>query len=345
MCRAFPKAGNAINSPGEEKGGGGTGLVQFVIRTEDFHPRHRVAEFQSVAAQICKLDIEAAGTDYVSSTAIAVLPDATIADTVHSACLTRRTSRLAAETGDSVLLHIPMTGGFVISQIGGREVECRVGEVYIDPSEVPGIAQFTLNRSNVLYVSIPRSTLGEAGVGGSSFRDVTPLDARWRMLVGYARLLHAKSERLPSHELARCTAHLHDLTLMALGTSRESEQIALGRGVRAARLRAAQADIESNLTNPDLRPAWIAARQGISTRYLRSLFAEAGTSFSDYVADRRLQHVARRLVDPRHDRRTISEIAYDCGFGDISWFNARFRTTFGMTPSEFRAGRSVPPSP
>lgn len=320
-------------------------MVQLTLRTEDFDPRHRVAEFQSVAAQICKLDIEAASSDYASSTVIAVLPEATIADTVHFACLTRRTSRLAAETGDNILLHFPLTGGFVISQTGGREVECRVGEVYIDPTEVPGNAQFTLNRSNVLYLSIPRSTLGEAGVGGPSFRDVTPLDARWRMLVGYARLLHAESGQLPVHELARCTAHLHDLTMMALSASRESEQIALGRGVRAARLRAVQADIENNLCNPEMRPDWIAARQGVSARYLRSILAEAGTSFSDYVAVRRLQHVSRRLVDPRHDRRTISEIAYDCGFGDISWFNTRFRATFGMTPSEFRAGRSVPPGP
>lgn len=323
----------------------GQRLVQFILRTEDFDPRRRVAEFQSVAAQVCKLDIEAAGADYASSTAIAVLPEATIADTVHSACLTRRTSWLAAETGDNVLIHVPLTGGFVISQTGGREVECGVGQAYVDPSEVPGIARFTLNRSNVLYVSMPRSTLGEAGVNERSFRDVTPLDARWRMLVGYARLLHAESGQLPAHELARCTAHLHDLTLMALGASRESEQIALGRGVRAARLRAAQADIESNLADPALRADLIAARQGISTRYLRSLFAEVGSSFSDYVADRRLQHVGRRLADPRHDRRTISEIAYDCGFGDISWFNARFRATFGVTPSEFRAGLSVPPSP
>lgn len=319
-------------------------LPHFVLRTADFDPRHRVAEFESVAAQICKLDIEASADTYASSTSIAVLPEATIADTTHSACLTRRTSRLAAETGDNVLLHVPLKGGFVIRQTGGREVECRAGEVYMDPSEVPGIARFTLQESNVLYVSIPRSVLADSGAVEPAFRDSTRLDARWRMLVGYARMLHAEADQLPADELGRCTTHLRDLMLMALGANREAEQIALGRGVRAARLRAIRGDIESNLSSAELSPAWIAARHGISTRYLRGLFAGEGTSFSDHAAERRLNLAARRLTDRRCDRQTISQIAYECGFGDISWFNARFRAAFGMTPSEFRATRSFPPA-
>lgn len=318
-------------------------MPRFILRTTDFDPRHRVAEFESVAAQICKLDIEASGEDYTSSTSIAVLSDAVIADTTHSACVTRRTARLAAETGDNILLHVPLKGGFVIRQAGGREVECRPGEIYIDPSEVPGIARFTLEESNVLYVSIPRSMF--AAATQPRFRDVVQIDPHWRMLIGYARLLHAEADQLPAAGLDRCTAHLNDLTLMALDAGGEARHVANGRGVRAARLRAIQADIEENLSRPGLSPAWIAARQGISTRYLRSLFSDEGTSFSDHVADRRLHCAGRRLADRRYDRHSISQIAYDCGFGDISWFNARFRSAFGMTPSEFRATRSLPPTP
>jgi len=319
-------------------------LPRFVLRTADFDRRHRVAEFESVAAQICKLDIEAAGEDYASATSIAVLPEAVIADTSHSACLTRRTSRLAAETGDNILLHVPIEGGFVMRQAGGAEVECRPGQVYIDPSEVPGIARFVPDASNVLYVSVPRAALAGAGFN-PKLRDVVALGPQWRMLVGYARLLHGEAEHLPPEELSRCTAHLHDLVRLALGAEGEARQIAIGRGVRAARLRAIKADIEDNLTRPGLGAAAMAARHGISDRYVRSLFAEEGTSFSDYVAARRLDRARAELADPGRDGRTISQIAYDCGFGDISWFNARFRAAFGMTPSEFRAGAAVPPAP
>lgn len=86
----------------------------------------------------------------------------------------RRTSRLAAETGDNILLHIPLRDGFAIRRTGGKDVECRQGEIYIDPSEVAGIAQFTRQEGNVLYVSVPRDMMAAClddrpGVAGPSY--------------------------------------------------------------------------------------------------------------------------------------------------------------------------------
>lgn len=315
----------------------------FVLRSADFDPRHRVAEFESAAARICKLQIEAQSPDYVSSTAIALLPDATIASTVHSRCITRRTPPLAAETGDNLLLHVPLAGGFTIRQDGGAELECRPGEIYLDPTEAAGIAHFSPESSHVLYLSVPRAALAEAGIGlAPPLREVLPLSPQWRMLVGYARLLHAEAAALPAGDLALAAAHLKDLWQAALGSADALRPDGPQGGVRAARLAAIKADIEAHLTQPDLSPDWIAARHGISERYLRRLFAAAGTSFSDHVAERRLHLACRRLTDPRLARQTISAIAYDCGFGDISWFNARFRARYGLTPSQLRAGETAP---
>jgi AraC-like DNA-binding protein len=42
------------------------------------------------------------------------------------------------------------------------------------------------------------------------------------------------------------------------------------------------------------------------------------------------------LSDPRHAVRTISSIAYDVGFGDVSYFNRVFRKLYGATPSDIR---------
>jgi hypothetical protein len=82
-------------------------MTIVALRTADFDSRRRVAEFRAAAAHICKLDIiPGAGSEYRSETTIAVLPGAVIADTTHSACRTTRDSRLAAETGDNLLIHI-----------------------------------------------------------------------------------------------------------------------------------------------------------------------------------------------------------------------------------------------
>jgi AraC-like DNA-binding protein len=41
--------------------------------------------------------------------------------------------------------------------------------------------------------------------------------------------------------------------------------------------------------------------------------------------------------DPRRSGEKISTVAYDCGFGDVSYFNRMFRRSYGATPSDIRA--------
>ena len=42
------------------------------------------------------------------------------------------------------------------------------------------------------------------------------------------------------------------------------------------------------------------------------------------------------LVDARFRERTVSAIAFDVGFANLSYFNRRFRRRYGATPSEVR---------
>ncbi|GGA60798.1 AraC family transcriptional regulator [Pelagibacterium lentulum] len=314
-------------------------MTVFSIRSQDLEAARRVEEFQAIAANICKLHITPADAqNYRSETVIGLLPGIIMADTVHSACTTDRTNQLAAETGDNILLHIPVSGGFSIRQDGGHDVECAPGQVYVDPNEVPGVAEFRSEQANVFYVSIPRSFLASATAGlNTALRDVTALTPQWRLFLNYARSLHEELPHLAPEDAMQCAAHVQDLALMALGATREAAELAAGRGVRAARLKAVKADIERLLTSPDLTPDLVAARQGVSPRYLRSLFESDGMSFRDYVASRRLLMAYRQLADPTYRTMTISQIAMQAGFGDLSWFNARFKSAFGATPSDVRA--------
>ena len=132
-------------------------------------------------------------------------------------------------------------------------------------------------------------------------------------------------------------AHLCDLASVSLGATREALAVAEGRGVRAARLRAIKADIEAHLTRPDLRPIAVARRHGISDSYIRKLFESEGTSFSEFVLGRRLVRARRLLTDSRWAGRSISSIAFDSGFGDLSYFNRTFKRLYGSAPSDIRA--------
>ena len=76
----------------------------------------------------------------------------------------------------------------------------------------------------------------------------------------------------------------------------------------------------------------------MSLRYLQKLFATDGTSFSEFVVNQRLANAYRMLMSPLHSHRAISNIAYEVGFNDLSYFNRAFRRRYGLTPTEVRNG-------
>jgi AraC-like DNA-binding protein len=122
---------------------------------------------------------------------------------------------------------------------------------------------------------------------------------------------------------------------LALGTS-ERDAVP---SVRAARLAAIKADVAAHLGDPDaLRVATLAARHGVTARYVHKLFEPEGVSYSQFVLQARLRRALGVLQDPAWRGRSISAIACDAGFGDLSYFNRTFRRAFGATPSEVRAG-------
>jgi AraC-like DNA-binding protein len=65
--------------------------------------------------------------------------------------------------------------------------------------------------------------------------------------------------------------------------------------------------------------------------------AHEGVTYTQFVLQHRLDRAFRMLRDQRCAARRISEIAYDVGFGDLSYFNRAFRRRYGATPSEIRS--------
>ena len=58
-----------------------------------------------------------------------------------------------------------------------------------------------------------------------------------------------------------------------------------------------------------------------------------GVTLSDYLIGLRVGHASRLLVDTD---LTVNEIAYACGFNNISNFNRLFRKNRGCTPQQLR---------
>lgn len=95
--------------------------------------------------------------------------------------------------------------------------------------------------------------------------------------------------------------------------------------------------IERNLASTDLGPASIASAHYISTRHLHGLFQEQGVTVSTWIRTRRLEQCRRDLLDPMLADRPVAAIAARWGFVDAAHFSRAFKTTFGVSPSEYRA--------
>jgi AraC-like DNA-binding protein len=94
--------------------------------------------------------------------------------------------------------------------------------------------------------------------------------------------------------------------------------------------------IDERLCDPDLGARAIAEALGLSSRYVQMLFAEASTTPSAYILERRLKLAADRLR--RAGGGCVTEVAMGAGFNDLTHFGRAFRRRYGVTPSEYRSG-------
>ncbi|RKH67762.1 AraC family transcriptional regulator [Corallococcus sp. AB049A] len=93
--------------------------------------------------------------------------------------------------------------------------------------------------------------------------------------------------------------------------------------------------LEARLVEP-LSLGALASELGMGRHHLLRTFRKVvGESPYSYILGRRLTLAAEHLRTDGTQR--IADVAFACGFGDLSEFVRRFRTRFGVTPSAWRA--------
>lgn len=90
--------------------------------------------------------------------------------------------------------------------------------------------------------------------------------------------------------------------------------------------------IKENLTS-DLSLNAIAERAGFSPIHFHNCFkASTGKTLRDYVEDQRIKKAVNMLISTN---KTLTEIAYYCGFSSQSYFSYAFKRKMNMTPREY----------
>ena len=216
----------------------------------------------------------------------------------------------------------------------GREFTMRPGAMVLLKLDEPFFAADGMNEKRFTNVHLPMATLKAmvSGVDDLVGRELAPGGAL-SLAMDYSDLLLKHTEAVDEAGFA-IAAHLMDLAALGLGARGDLVAAAQRRGLRAVRLKSVLMILEKRFAEPDFSAQRLAAAAGLSERYVNELLYEAGASFTMRLTEWRLRKAADMLAHAG-DRR-ISDIAFDCGFNDLSYFNRCFRRRFGLTPSAAR---------
>jgi AraC-like DNA-binding protein len=307
--------------------------------TDGLPERDRLPMVREVHGRLtARLDMEPApGVPLRYRVTARLLPGLVVSWLSVSSHTVRRTRELLADGNDAIALVVPPTAGNMVSHLG-REVSPNAGNaVLMSTADVMRIDVVATLQCAILTLS--RQTLSPLVPGlEDAFMRPVPRDTEaLQLLMRYIRLLDDQQSLATAQMRHLVVNHVYDLVALALGGTRDATAIAKGRGVRAARLHAIKTEILNGLNRHELSLAGLAARHGVTPRYVQMLFESEGTTFSRFLLDQRLARAHRMLTDPRLAQRTISATVYEAGFSDLSHFNRAFRRRYGESPSDVRA--------
>jgi len=318
----------------ETTANGGYSVVSF--STSDYAPQRRLdALREAYGRTLQKVDIEPLSVErFHAKATLRRMPGLAMITGHRSAAIYRR--RWDVIDHDDVGITVGLTSGCEAQQLG-RTISMNRGDAVVmtggEPAllRVPEAGEYISLRLPVLAVAP-----FVAGLDTAYGRPIPAGNRELRLLIRYIALLQEMDSFAAPDLRRQAVAHIHDLVALAVGATRDGAEAAKNGGVQAARLCVIKEDVANRLAEAGLSLATVAARHRLVPRYVQRLFESEGVTFTEYVLAQRLALAHRVLTDPRHADLKISAIAFNAGFGDLSYFNRTFRRRYGVAPSEMR---------
>lgn len=313
-------------------------LVKLQFSTSTVHPRDRFDFWHDVACRSyveheCRVEQPAKFEGHVE---IAPLGDASLSTYSNKPVRIWRTPRQVSRAqSDDLYVCLQLDGVCQVSQ-DGRDAKLEPGDFCLaDTARTYSFRYPTKSRQLVLKIARPQM---ESRIG--NLHSLTALTVRG--VDGIGGLASDFIRTLPRHrdaisglgELQVANLSL-DLAVLALSEIARRSGITLSSAAAAALVRLRGA-VETSITHHGMRCADVAAAAGMSVRYANHLLLQEGTSLERLIQHRRLEKCREALLDPAQDRRSISEIAFSCGFADASHFSRSFKIAYGASPRDYR---------
>lgn len=144
----------------------------------------------------------------------------------------------------------------------------------------------------------------------------------------------AQAERLSASAAAMLADNMAQLMFAMF--CEEPLRISTSTSLRAALFDRASRLIESRVHDPELHPAGVARHLGVSMRQLQRVFRENGATVAQRITAYRVEKSSTMLANESTRTWTVTQIAFACGFRDLTTFERSFHAIKGMTPTAWR---------
>jgi AraC-like DNA-binding protein len=267
------------------------------------------------------------------------LPGLQLMESASSPVKVSRSGSYLDDGNDDIVLAINRSGT-AVAHSGGREQSLHAGQaIVLSGGEASSFHRITHGRTFSLRVPRAMFESTVVSIDDALMRPIPTERGALRLMESYACWLFNAGAADPQL-LNLSVRHIQDLLALTIGPTADFADTARTRGLRAARLKLAKAFIVSHCHRRDLSVGSVAATLNVTPRYVQRLFEADGTTFSEFLTGQRLARAHRLLCEPSASPGAISTIAYDVGFGDLSYFNRRFRRQYGLTPREVRGDKA-----
>ncbi len=251
--------------------------------------------------------------------------------------VSRTPARIAGAAEDFFLVSIQTVGKGRVLQ-DGRCAELSPGDYALYDSTRPYELHFDGDFQQYVLM-LPRTALQAVVSNTESLTASTMSGQRGAgpLMINMIRTLAANVETLAPESAGAVADSVTQILVAGLSSLPAAQRAQTGPLTRFHREQI-RAHVRAHLGDPGLGAGSIAAALKISPSTVHRAWAGEACSLAEFIRIARLEACRRALGDPAQTHRSVSEIAFACGFSDAAHFSRCFRARFDCSPREYRAG-------
>jgi AraC-like DNA-binding protein len=246
----------------------------------------------------------------------------------------RSEAKLRQDADDRIMIVINRSETPMNVRQFDRKIELKRDEMTVLAMDMPSECS-TPHSGHSHVILLPREILPQPGRMLELFSAThlkTHRTAQFLLGQNVQQLLCAEEELDQPLEIAsgEYIAHLASTILQMRG----SQPAKLQTKKSGARIADIRKQIARSYRLPDLNPGAVGEQLGMSARSVQHALSQHGSTFSEELMAMRLEAAFGMLRSGATD--PVTDIAFKCGFSDLSTFYRAFRMRYGKTPNASR---------